>query len=45
MSERATFGAELRRLRHAAGLSLTELADRVHYSKGYLSKVETGLTT
>ncbi|WP_410631831.1 ATP-binding protein [Amycolatopsis sp. cmx-4-83] len=45
MSERATFGAELRRLRRAAGLSLTELADRVHYSKGYLSKVETGLTT
>jgi tetratricopeptide (TPR) repeat protein/transcriptional regulator with XRE-family HTH domain len=44
MSERATFGAELRRLRRAAGLSLTDLADRVHYSKGYLSKVETGLT-
>ncbi|WP_328644486.1 helix-turn-helix domain-containing protein [Amycolatopsis sp. NBC_00348] len=45
MNERATFGAELRRLRRAAGLSLTGLADRVHYSKGYLSKVETGLTT
>ncbi|WJK41296.1 helix-turn-helix transcriptional regulator [Solwaraspora sp. WMMA2056] len=35
-----SFGAELRRLRLASGLSLTELADRVHYSKGYLSKVE-----
>jgi transcriptional regulator with XRE-family HTH domain/tetratricopeptide (TPR) repeat protein len=45
MGERATFGAELRRLRRAAGLSLSGLADRVHYSKGYLSKVETGLTT
>ncbi|WP_116202816.1 ATP-binding protein [Amycolatopsis circi] len=44
MSGPATFGAELRRLRRATGLSLAELADRVHYSKGYLSKVETGLT-
>ncbi|MGW7536447.1 ATP-binding protein [Amycolatopsis sp. NPDC054798] len=43
MTARATFGAELRRLRASAGLSLTELAERVHYSKGYLSKVETGL--
>lgn len=43
MNERATFGAELRRRRRAAGLSLTELAARTHYSKGYLSKVETGL--
>lgn len=38
------FGAELRRLRTAAGWSLTELAKRVHYTKGYLSKVENGLT-
>ncbi|WP_101613108.1 tetratricopeptide repeat protein [Amycolatopsis sp. BJA-103] len=45
MNEKATFGAELRRLRKAAGLSLTELAARTHYSKGYLSKVETGLST
>ncbi|MEV6909060.1 tetratricopeptide repeat protein [Amycolatopsis sp. NPDC051071] len=45
MNERATFGAELRRRRKAAGLSLTELAARTHYSKGYLSKVETGLAT
>ncbi len=44
MNERATFGAELRRRRRAAGISLTELAARTHYSKGYLSKVETGLS-
>jgi transcriptional regulator with XRE-family HTH domain len=37
-----SFGAELRRLRTAAGLSLTGLAGLVHYSKGYLSKIETG---
>ncbi|NYI93271.1 tetratricopeptide (TPR) repeat protein/transcriptional regulator with XRE-family HTH domain [Amycolatopsis endophytica] len=43
MTEQATFGAELRRIRRAAGVSLTGLAERVHYSKGYLSKVETGL--
>ncbi|WP_419993398.1 helix-turn-helix domain-containing protein [Streptomyces boninensis] len=36
------FGAELRRLRVAAGLTLTELAASVHYSKGQISKVETG---
>src|SRR5947209_17669805 len=39
------FGAELRRRRAAAGVSLSELAKRIHYSKGYLSKVETGLAT
>jgi len=43
MSEGAPeFGGELRRLRVAAGLSLRGLAARVHYSKGYLSKVENG---
>jgi tetratricopeptide (TPR) repeat protein/DNA-binding XRE family transcriptional regulator len=42
MAERATFGGELRRLRRDAGISLATLADRVHYSKGYLSKVENG---
>jgi DNA-binding XRE family transcriptional regulator len=36
------FGAEVRRLRMAAGLSLAELAQRAHYSKGYLSKIENG---
>jgi len=39
----ARFGQELRRRRLAAGLSLTELARAVHYSKGQLSKVERGL--
>jgi len=36
------FGTELRRLRQAAGMSLSGLACEVHYSKGYLSKIETG---
>lgn len=36
------FGPELRRQRLAAGLTLDRLAALVHYSKGYLSKVETG---
>jgi len=36
------FHIELRRRRHAAGLSLADLAAATHYSKGYLSKVETG---
>lgn len=37
------FGTELRRLRMAAGFSLTELSDKIHYTKGYLSKVENGI--
>jgi transcriptional regulator with XRE-family HTH domain len=36
------FGAELRRLRIAAGWTLGEFARSLHYSKGYLSKIETG---
>lgn len=36
------FGIELRRIRTQAGISLAGLARRVHYSKGYLSKIETG---
>jgi transcriptional regulator with XRE-family HTH domain len=36
------FGAELRRLRTEAGVSLAQLASVVHYSKGYLSKIENG---
>ncbi|MGH3869172.1 MAG: helix-turn-helix domain-containing protein [Pseudonocardiaceae bacterium] len=35
-------GPELRRLRTEQGLSLAALAQRVHYSTGYLSKIETG---
>jgi transcriptional regulator with XRE-family HTH domain len=43
MEERLrTFGIELRRMRMEVGLSLTQLGKRLHYSKGYLSKVETG---
>jgi len=38
-----SFGPELRRLRVAADLSLTRLAGLLHYSKGHVSKVETGL--
>jgi WD40 repeat protein/transcriptional regulator with XRE-family HTH domain len=37
-----TFGERLRRLRTDRGLSLADLARRVHYSRGHLSKVETG---
>jgi len=36
------FGSELRRIRMEAGLSLAQLGDRLHYSKGHLSKIETG---
>lgn len=39
----AVFGAELRRRRIAAGLTLSALATRLHYSKGYLSKIESGI--
>jgi transcriptional regulator with XRE-family HTH domain len=42
MAQSKLFGTELRRLRVAAGLSLGDLADVVHYSKGYLSKIESG---
>lgn len=41
--QRVSFGPELRRLRVAADLSLTRLAELLHYSKGHISKVETGL--
>jgi transcriptional regulator with XRE-family HTH domain len=39
------FGEALRRKRHTAGLSLAQLAQMVHYSKGQLSKVERGIKT
>ena len=35
-----TFGVELRRIREARGLSLGALGKEIHYSKGYLSKIE-----
>ncbi|WP_091627355.1 tetratricopeptide repeat protein [Amycolatopsis saalfeldensis] len=38
----ADFGTELRRRRMSAGISLTAFAAAVHFTKGYLSKVETG---
>jgi transcriptional regulator with XRE-family HTH domain len=38
-----SFGPELRRLRTAADMSLTQLAQALYYSKGYISKIETGL--
>jgi transcriptional regulator with XRE-family HTH domain len=40
--EPSPFGEMLRTLRRAHGLSLTALGRRIHYSKGYLSKVELG---
>ncbi|MFJ3930703.1 helix-turn-helix domain-containing protein [Streptomyces sp. NPDC090029] len=39
---RPSFPAQLRRTRQERGLSLADLARRTHYSKGYLSKIETG---
>jgi hypothetical protein len=38
-------GPRLRAMRMAKGLSLTAFASRIFYTKGYLSKVETGLQT
>ncbi|MCE6993311.1 helix-turn-helix domain-containing protein [Saccharothrix sp. S26] len=38
-----SFGELLRERRVAAGLSIGQLAKRVHYSKGYLSKIENDL--
>lgn len=38
-------GAELRRFREAAGLTLQEASERVGISLGYLSKLETGKRT
>jgi transcriptional regulator with XRE-family HTH domain len=38
----AEFGNELRRRRQLAGLSLAQFANEIHYSKGHLSKIESG---
>ncbi|MFE9839095.1 helix-turn-helix domain-containing protein [Streptomyces sp. NPDC005551] len=40
--QHSSFGSALRELRLARGLSLADLARITHYSKGYLSKIETG---
>ncbi|MDQ3577646.1 MAG: tetratricopeptide repeat protein [Actinomycetota bacterium] len=40
--ESSPFGRGLRRAREERGLSLTGLATLVHYSRGYIGKVETG---
>ncbi|MEV5782026.1 helix-turn-helix transcriptional regulator [Streptomyces sp. NPDC052287] len=40
--EENAFGAELRRRRTAAGKSLGELAEEVHCSRSFLSRIETG---
>ncbi len=37
-----TVGEALREARNAAGISLSVMATRTHYSKPYLSMVETG---
>jgi transcriptional regulator with XRE-family HTH domain len=42
IQDRSSFGDELRRYRTSRGLSLRALSESVHYSKGHLSKVETG---
>ncbi|OON82409.1 helix-turn-helix domain-containing protein [Streptomyces tsukubensis] len=40
LEQSRVFGAELRRRRIAAGLTLTDFASSVHYSKGQISKIE-----
>jgi hypothetical protein len=42
MSAELDFSVELHSRRLAAGLSLTGLADKLHYSKSHLSKIESG---
>ncbi|MFD0383425.1 helix-turn-helix domain-containing protein [Streptomyces stramineus] len=37
------FGAELRRLREEAGMTLKQLAEVTTYSTGHLSKIERGV--
>jgi transcriptional regulator with XRE-family HTH domain len=43
MTDSGSFGALLRSLRVAAGMSIGELARRVNYSKSYITKIEHGL--
>jgi transcriptional regulator with XRE-family HTH domain len=44
MDIREVFAANLRRLRHAKGLSQEELADAASINRTYLSKLETAST-
>lgn len=44
MDQREVFGVELRKRRVAAGKSLRGLSGELHYSKGHISKIETGAT-
>jgi transcriptional regulator with XRE-family HTH domain len=44
MDLRQVFAANLRRLRHAKGLSQEELAYQADVNRTYMSKVETGAT-
>ncbi|MFD1051120.1 helix-turn-helix domain-containing protein, partial [Kibdelosporangium lantanae] len=37
-----SFGPRLRALRVERGISLSELARRIYYSKGHVSRIETG---
>lgn len=41
-ADTTTFGTALRRARQSASLSLADLARLGHYSKGYLSRIESG---
>jgi tetratricopeptide (TPR) repeat protein len=45
VAEPAQFGSALRQLRSERGVSLTDLADMIHYSKSYLSRIENSERT
>lgn len=45
MADDRSFGSALRRRREAAGLSIGQLAARIHYTKGHLSRIESGHRT
>jgi tetratricopeptide (TPR) repeat protein len=41
-SDSESFGDLLRRFRESRSMSLTDLANKINFSKGYLSRIETG---
>jgi len=43
VEDRTSFGARVRELRLAAGMSMQALGDVIHYSKAQISRVENGL--